>query len=171
MWQPCEQEDVGSFIDSCEGDDYACLRAFIKNFHIWIQEPKTLFVFAHNFLKYKDDPNNYSLYVWGYVMMMLQYYKIENYMLNRKGEKDRNPGLRLTYGWADAYPQFEELIYEASDTTENSSIDITLIDKSGARQLIFERTNVHFGTSDDVSEWKDYGWQCKEISECHTLRV
>ena len=32
--------------------------------------------FAQNYLKYENDLNNYSLYVWGYAMLMIDYYKI-----------------------------------------------------------------------------------------------
>lgn len=75
--------------------------------------------FAHEFLKYKDDPNNYALFLWGYVDLMLDYYKmrypslISNEDIVDQGNYDRLEGVMNIYGEPGVYPQFGEKIVQS----------------------------------------------------------
>ena len=46
------------------------------------QNPETIKEFAQSYLQFKDDLNKYSLFVWGYVMLMLDYHKKKNHLAN-----------------------------------------------------------------------------------------
>ena len=61
---------------------------------------------ASYFKKYEEDSNNFSLYIWGYVMPLKEYYKANNMVLSVTGEITQY----TIYGEPDVYPQFEELI-------------------------------------------------------------
>ena len=99
---------LDTFVQLCGGDDdYACLRSFREN------PDQITFVdfesFAKHFKKYEHDRNNFSLYIWGYVMPLKEYYKANNMVLSVTGEITKN-GQRTVYGEPDVCPQFEENI-------------------------------------------------------------
>ena len=66
-----QTETLLSFYQKCDGDDeYACLRSFRENPAL-----KSLIdvkAFAQRFKKYEQDRDNFSLYIWGYVMPNLE---------------------------------------------------------------------------------------------------
>ena len=61
--------------------DYECLRAFRDSTYM-NQNPETIKEFAQGYLQFKDSLNHYSLFVWGYVMLMLDYHKKKDHMAN-----------------------------------------------------------------------------------------
>ena len=64
---------LDDFIQLCNGDDdYACLRSFREN--VALKALTDVRAFAEHFKKYEHDKNNYSLYIWGYVMNLLEYF-------------------------------------------------------------------------------------------------
>ena len=128
MWQPCPSENLDEFMGKCE-DSYACLRAFMKNLEFWTQNPKYMKDFAQNYIKYKDDPNEYSLYVWGFVMLMVEYHKTLRNILDRSGSVDTVQV--TTFGKLDEYPQFEEQVHEIMWPHTLSHTRILRIDESG----------------------------------------
>ena len=65
-------------------------------------------------MRHEDDPNTYSLYVWGYVMLMLQYYKIDDYYFKfETGSLNQYPGLVSYYGveYDSGLPIIDETTY------------------------------------------------------------
>ena len=115
--QPQLQDQL---LSECQGDDYACLRAYRGNPIVRANASAVdIRDFAHEFLKYKDDPNNYALFLWGYVDLMLDYYKmrypslISNEDIVDQGNYDRLEGVMNIYGEPGVYPQFGEKIVQS----------------------------------------------------------
>ena len=99
--------------------------------------------FAQGFLKYKDDPNNFALYLWGYVDLMLDFYKnrpeglISSDPFRLVEDYDTKSGFLNIYGEPDVYPQFAEKIYN-SELYYDQWTDIYVISDSGELNLISE---------------------------------
>ena len=70
--------------------------------------------FAREFLKYEDDGNNFALYLWGYVDLMIDYHKhkkinpgpLSSDQVRVDGKWDRKSGVLNIYGESGVYPQF-----------------------------------------------------------------
>ena len=81
-WHSCYDKKVQEVLQQCQGDDYACLRAYrdLDDVHAReiLDEAVDQRAFASQFLKYRADPDNFALYLWGYVDLMLDYYKTRN---------------------------------------------------------------------------------------------
>ena len=81
-WHSCLDKTVQEVLQQCQGDDYACLRSYrdVDDAHTreLLDEAVDQRAFASEFLKYRADPDNYALYLWGYVDLMLDYYKTRN---------------------------------------------------------------------------------------------
>ena len=92
--------------------------------------------FAQEFLKYKSDSNNYALYLWGYVDLMLDFYKNRNPSLisseSVRGDSkwDRKGGMLNIYGEPGVYPQFAEKIL-LSEIHNDQYTTIYVIPESG----------------------------------------
>ena len=56
--------------------------------------------FAQRFRKYENDRNNFTLYIWGYVMLMIDYYETENLILTDQLANK----VSTFYGEPDMYP-------------------------------------------------------------------
>ena len=67
------------------------------------QNPETIKEFAQSYLQFKDDLNKYSLFVWGYVMLMLDYHKKKNHLANPTEFLDSQSVNRLV---SDPYSQY-----------------------------------------------------------------
>ena len=95
----------------CQGDDYACLKAYRNNplvrANLSEMDQRD---FAHEFLRYEGDANNFALYLWGYVDIMLDYYKnrnpsiISSQSIRENGKYDRKNGILIVYGEPGVYP-------------------------------------------------------------------
>ena len=84
MTYPCSRDRLEDFISYCYGDnDYACLRYFRQNLDL-----KPLFIkeFVSQFKRYEHDRDNFSLFIWGYVMPLLDYYKTHGKIVSSEGE-------------------------------------------------------------------------------------
>ena len=93
------QSEVELLSQQCgeEGDHYACLRK--------LRTPKwnsLIMRFADQFKRYETDHNNYSLYVWGYFMPWIDYYRDNNTWMNSVSEST------VYYNYYDSgkYPKF-----------------------------------------------------------------
>ena len=92
--------------------------------------------FAQEFLKYKNDSNNFALYLWGYVDLMLDFYKnrnpslISNESVRGDSKWDRKGGMLNIYGEPGVYPQFAEKIL-LSEIHNDQYTSIYVIPESG----------------------------------------
>ena len=69
----------------CEADPFLCLRTYRQDSDL--QASLDQREFAHLFekygdIKYRKDLNNFSLYIWGFAMPMIDYFKAENKILS-----------------------------------------------------------------------------------------
>ena len=103
-------------------------------------------------------------------MLMLQYYKADDYYSRREiGSLYHYPGLTKIYGEGTiSLPKIEETHY-ADATSDYSYIEVAIYDERGFRHVIFVIVNMDYSTSMDISA--DSGWMCIESSECHTHTV
>ena len=94
-------------MQACNGDDeYACLRAFREN--VGIRSIADIRYFAESFEKYENDPNNYSLYIWGYVMNLYDYYEAHGSVIT-------SGDWWITYGEPGVFPRIELTWYPYED--------------------------------------------------------
>ena len=103
--QSCPRTE--EFLQSCDFDPYKCLRDYRGDQSL--QATLDQRAVASYFEKYRTDMDNFSLFIWGYAMNMLDFYEANDMLLSPQDVGEQERPFTTFFGEFGHFPQLKKV--------------------------------------------------------------